>query len=70
MLTLFRRAHFSKIYKSAKEAIQGLKDGSKILVGGFGLCGIPMNLVQAVRESGVKDLTAVSNNAGVGADKP
>ena len=70
MISLIRKFQFSKIRKSAKEAIEGLKDNSKVLVGGFGLCGIPMNLINAVRESGVKDLTVVSNNAGVGSEKP
>ncbi|MGV3525841.1 MAG: CoA transferase subunit A [Candidatus Sericytochromatia bacterium] len=43
----------------------GLRDGMTLLVGGFGLCGIPENLILALRDSGVKDLTVVSNNAGV-----
>jgi 3-oxoacid CoA-transferase len=65
MLTLLSRYNFSKIFKSAKEAIKDLKDGSKVLVGGFGICGIPMNLIHAVQEMGVKNLTIVSNNAGI-----
>ena len=42
-----------------------LKDGMTIAAGGFGLCGIPENLIAALRDSGVKDLTIVGNNAGV-----
>lgn len=55
----------SKVYKDAKSALEGVKDGMTILVGGFGLCGIPENLITALRDSGVKNLTCVSNNAGV-----
>src|SRR5512141_921410 len=57
----------NKVLQSAKEAIQTIqpKDGDTILLGGFGLCGIPENLILALRDSGVKDLTCVSNNAGV-----
>ena len=56
---------FSKIYPSAKAALAGVADNMTILVGGFGLCGIPENLIAALRDSGVKGLTCVSNNAGV-----
>lgn len=56
----------NKIYPSAKAAIDGvLRDGQLIAVGGFGLCGIPEALIDAVREAGIKNLTAISNNAGV-----
>ena len=56
----------NKVYPSAAKAIEGvLKDGQLIAVGGFGLCGIPEALIDAVRDSGVKNLTAISNNAGV-----
>lgn len=55
----------NKIYNSAKEALSGVKDNMTLLVGGFGLCGIPENLIMALRETGVKNLTCVSNNAGV-----
>ncbi|MCA8892467.1 CoA transferase subunit A [Hyphomonas sp.] len=56
----------SKVYNSAKEALEGLTfDGMTVMAGGFGLCGIPENLILALRESGVKDITAISNNAGV-----
>ena len=55
-----------KVYASAQEALAGLvKDGQMIAVGGFGLCGIPEALIAALRDSGVKDLTCISNNAGV-----
>ena len=56
----------NKVYDSAKAALQGvLKDGHTIGVGGFGLCGIPEALIAAVRDLGVQNLTAISNNAGV-----
>lgn len=55
-----------KVFASAQEALAGIvKDGQMIAVGGFGLCGIPETLIAALRDSGVKDLTCISNNAGV-----
>lgn len=55
-----------KIYKTADDALDGLlQDGLTIAAGGFGLCGIPELLIQAIREDGAKDLTFASNNAGV-----
>lgn len=55
-----------KIYKTANDALDGLlQDGITIAAGGFGLCGIPELLIQAIREDGAKDLTFASNNAGV-----
>src|SRR5665811_607002 len=55
-----------KVYPDAKSALAGLlKDGMLIHAGGFGLCGIPETLILAIRDSGVKNLTIVSNNAGV-----
>jgi 3-oxoacid CoA-transferase subunit A len=55
-----------KVYSSAAAALEGLLfDGMTIASGGFGLCGIPENLILAIRDSGVKDLTVASNNAGV-----
>ena len=55
-----------KVYRDAKAALDGvLRDGMMIHAGGFGLCGIPTLLIEAIRDSGVKDLTFVSNNAGV-----
>ncbi len=57
----------NKVVKDAQEALAraGLKDGATVLAGGFGLCGIPENLIAAIEAAGVKDLTVVSNNAGV-----
>ena len=55
-----------KIHASAAQALEGvLFDGMTIAAGGFGLCGIPENLIAAIRDSGVKNLTVASNNAGV-----
>ncbi|MCW8843827.1 MAG: CoA transferase subunit A [Rhodobacteraceae bacterium] len=55
-----------KVYANAKEALDGvLRDDMLIAAGGFGLCGIPELLLEAIKESGVKDLTFASNNAGV-----
>ncbi|WP_455280618.1 CoA transferase subunit A [Cupriavidus necator] len=56
----------NKVYASAAEALAGVvRDGQTIAVGGFGLCGIPEALIAALRDSGVKQLTCISNNAGV-----
>lgn len=55
----------NKVYVSASQAIEGVKDGMTFMVGGFGLCGIPENSIKALLESGVKGLTCISNNAGV-----
>lgn len=55
----------TKLFSSAKEALFDVKDNQTILVGGFGLCGIPESLILALRDSGAKGLTCVSNNAGV-----
>ena len=55
-----------KVYPDAKTALDGLTfDGMTVMAGGFGLCGIPENLITALRDSGAKDLTVISNNAGV-----
>lgn len=54
-----------KIVESASEAIKDISDGATLIVGGFGLCGIPENLIHALREKETKDLTVVSNNCGV-----
>jgi 3-oxoacid CoA-transferase subunit A len=55
-----------KVYPDARAALAGLlKDGMMIMAGGFGLCGIPESLIEAIREAGVKNLTVVSNNAGI-----
>ena len=56
----------SKVYPNARAALEGvLHDGITIMSGGFGLCGIPENLIQALCDSGVRGLTVVSNNAGI-----
>jgi 3-oxoacid CoA-transferase subunit A len=56
----------NKIYPSAAEALKGIvRDGQLMAVGGFGLCGIPEALIDALRDSAVKNLTVISNNAGV-----
>ncbi len=56
----------NKLYPDAQSALRGIvKDGQTIAVGGFGLCGIPEELIAALRDSGVQNLTAISNNAGV-----
>lgn len=55
----------NKVYADAKSALEGIKDGMTIVLGGFGLCGIPENSIMALRDTGVKNLTCVSNNAGV-----
>ena len=55
-----------KVYADADEALAGrVKDGMTLMAGGFGLCGVPETLIDAVRKSGAKDLTFISNNAGV-----
>src|SRR5882672_6182695 len=55
----------NKVVTSADEAIKDISDGAIIMIGGFGLCGIPENLVRALARKGVKNLTTISNNAGV-----
>ncbi|MGY4383950.1 3-oxoacid CoA-transferase subunit A [Pedobacter sp. UYP24] len=55
----------NKVVKDAVEAIADIKDGDTLMLGGFGLCGIPENLIAALVEKGVKQLTCISNNAGV-----
>jgi 3-oxoacid CoA-transferase subunit A len=56
----------NKVYPEARAALAGLlKDGMTIMAGGFGLCGIPETLILAIRDSGAKNLTVISNNAGV-----
>lgn len=55
-----------KVFADAKSALEGLTfNGMTVMAGGFGLCGIPENLILALRDSGAKDLTVISNNAGV-----
>ena len=54
-----------KVVRSADEAVADIKDGMTLVVGGFGLCGVPENLIEALLRKGTKDLTCVSNNCGV-----
>ena len=56
---------FNKVVEHAEEAIRGIEDGMTLMVGGFGLCGIPEHCIKALVKSGVKNLTCISNNAGV-----
>src|SRR5947209_10062277 len=55
----------NKVVSSAEEAIRDVFDGASIMVGGFGLCGNPENLIRALVNKGTKNLTTISNNAGV-----
>jgi 3-oxoacid CoA-transferase subunit A len=55
----------NKVVASADEAVRDIQDGATIMVGGFGLCGIPENLIAALRRKGVKNLTTISNNVGI-----
>ncbi|MDB5251067.1 MAG: succinyl-CoA:3-ketoacid-CoA transferase [Flaviaesturariibacter sp.] len=55
----------NKVYSSAADALDGIGDGATIMLGGFGLCGIPENAIRALKDKGVRDLTCISNNAGV-----
>eukprot|EP01138_Halocafeteria_seosinensis_P000684 gb/GECG01000700.1/.p1 GENE.gb/GECG01000700.1/~~gb/GECG01000700.1/.p1 ORF type:complete len:231 (+),score=17.03 gb/GECG01000700.1/:1-693(+) len=61
----FSARPYNKIVNSAAEAVKDIHDNATLLVGGFGLCGIPESLISAVRDQGAKGLSAVSNNAGV-----
>ena len=54
-----------KVISGAREAVALIPDGASVMVGGFGLCGIPENLIAALRERGTRELTIISNNAGV-----
>jgi 3-oxoacid CoA-transferase subunit A len=56
---------FNKVVKNAHEACEGIQDGMTLMVGGFGLCGIPENSISELVKMGVKNLTCISNNAGV-----
>ena len=56
---------FNKVYKTADEALAGIEDGMTLMLGGFGLCGIPENSIAALVKKGTKNLTCISNNAGV-----
>lgn len=55
----------NKVISSADEAVRDIKDGAVLMVGGFGLCGIPEELIEALARKGIKNLTTISNNAGV-----
>ncbi len=55
----------NKVYSNAMEATEGIEDGHVLMLGGFGLCGIPENCIAALVRKGIKDLTCISNNAGV-----
>ena len=55
----------NKVVANAEEAIKGIKNNMTLMLGGFGLCGIPENSIAALRDSGVNGLTCISNNAGV-----
>jgi 3-oxoacid CoA-transferase subunit A len=55
----------NKVVSNAEEAIKDIRDGHVLMLGGFGLCGIPENCIKALVNSGLKDLTCISNNAGV-----
>jgi 3-oxoacid CoA-transferase subunit A len=66
VLKALEKQAMNKVYPSAAEALKGVvADGQLLAVGGFGLCGIPEALIGALRDSGVKNLTVISNNAGV-----
>lgn len=54
-----------EVYTSFSDVVKDVHDGATIMVGGFGLCGIPENSIQALVEHGAKDLTVISNNCGV-----
>jgi 3-oxoacid CoA-transferase subunit A len=56
---------FQKVYKNVDDALQGIEDGMTLMLGGFGLCGIPENAIAALVKRGTKNLTCISNNAGV-----
>src|SRR6188508_1135560 len=60
-----RRSHVDKVVTSAADAVADIPDGATLAVGGFGLCGIPSVLIQALLDAGTTDLEAVSNNCGV-----
>jgi 3-oxoacid CoA-transferase subunit A len=55
----------NKVVANADEAVRDISDGATLMVGGFGLCGIPENLIRALVRKGVRNLTTISNNAGV-----
>jgi 3-oxoacid CoA-transferase subunit A len=60
-----KKSYMNKVYSTAQEALHDIRDGATLMLGGFGLCGIPENSIKALEEMGVKNLTCISNNAGV-----
>jgi len=64
-LILMLISFMNKVVSNADEAISNIKDGDVLMLGGFGLCGIPENCISALVKKGIKDLTCISNNAGV-----
>src|SRR5207344_950272 len=64
-ILLDRIPSVNKVLASAEEAVERIPDGATIMMGGFGLCGIPETLIAALKARGTKDLTVISNNAGV-----
>lgn len=64
-MSAVRSKSTSKVYPSSSAALEGLKDNMSVCFGGFGLCGIPENLIYAIKQRGVTNLTAVSNDAGI-----
>lgn len=66
LVILFKKDLFNeKVVKDADEAISDIQSGSTLMLGGFGLCGIPENCIDALIKKGVNELTCISNNAGV-----
>ena len=53
------------MFPSAAEAVKDIKDGNTLCIGGFGVCGVPQSLISAIQTQGQKDLTCISNNAGI-----
>jgi acyl CoA:acetate/3-ketoacid CoA transferase alpha subunit len=60
-----RGTAYAEIFTSAADAVKDIKDGATILIGGFGLCGVPENLISALNKRPVKNLRIVSNTAGI-----
>jgi 3-oxoacid CoA-transferase subunit A len=65
LIFLYNLPDMNKVVTNAEEAIQDVFEGATIMIGGFGLCGMPENLIRALAEKGTRNLTTVSNNAGV-----
>lgn len=62
---IYNRLFMNKVVSSAEEATRDIQDGATLMVGGFGLCGVPEDLIDALVEKGLQNLTTISNNAGV-----